>query len=179
MLKPLRSKGVAQGKINGSTTLIAPTKGWYVGENITNSPAGTAYILDNCFPQYDYIRVRRGSLAWATGMGSSTTVNTLMPYRSGVSNKLFAAAGTSIYDVTGTGAVGAAVVTGLASTTMQYIQFTTTGGTFLLWCNGSDPMQIYDGRVVGLLPRSAPLRLQQLPPYGNTSPACLWLKKTA
>jgi len=56
-----------------------------------------------------------------------------MPYQSGVSNKLFAAAGTAKHTTCLTArALLTTIVTGLASTTMQYIQFTTTGETFLL-----------------------------------------------
>lgn len=144
MLKPLRTKAQPQGRVSSSTTLIAPVKGWYVGDNITNSPEGTAYILDNCYCQYDYVRVRRGSLAWATGMGAAS-VQTLMPYVTGSTSQLFAACNGSVYNVTSAGAVGAAVVTGLSSSTLQTLQFTTTGGAFLLFCNGVDAMKIYDG----------------------------------
>jgi hypothetical protein len=34
-------------------------------------PKGTAYILDNAFPQLDYVRMRGGSAAYATGMPSA------------------------------------------------------------------------------------------------------------
>jgi len=144
MLKPIRTKGQVQGRVSGSTTLIAPVQGWYVGENITNSPEGTAYILDNCYCQYDYVRVRRGSLAWATGMGAAS-VSTLMTYTSGSTQTLFAVCNGSIYNVTSAGAVGAAVATGLSSSTVYPLQFTTTGGAFLLYANGTDAMKIYDG----------------------------------
>lgn len=146
MRKPQRTKGQPKARVNSATTLPAPVKGWYVGDNITAAPKGTAYILDNCYCQYDYVRARRGALAWATGMGSSAKVQTLMPYVAGTTQRLFAVTdGGKIYDATAAGAVGAAAVTGLTSARMQYIQFTTTGGQFLLWANGADAMQTYDG----------------------------------
>ena len=70
--------------------LPAPTKGWYVGANLADAPEGTAYILDNAFPQLDYVRMRGGSVSYATGMASAN-VSTLIPYNAAASSKFFAA----------------------------------------------------------------------------------------
>lgn len=149
MIAPLRSKS-SKHKMTGLPTstpalMPAPTKGWYVGANIADAPAGTAYILDNAFPQLDYIRMRRGSASWATGM-TSATVSTIMTYNGPTSSKMFAAVSGSIYDVSSSGAVGAAAVTGLnSSANLEYVQFTGTGGSYLIAVNGQDPAQLYTG----------------------------------
>jgi hypothetical protein len=128
-----------------ATFIPSPTKGWYVGANLSNAPKGTAYILDNAFPQLDYVRMRGGSVAYATGM-SSAAVNTLIPYISGTSSKFFAGCNGNIYDVSGAGAVGAAAVSGLNSSAyLEYIQFTNTAATWLMVVNGVDAAQLYNG----------------------------------
>jgi hypothetical protein len=68
-----------------------------------------------------------------------------MPYSSGTSNVLFAASGTSIYNATGAGAIGAAVVTGLTNARFQSQNITTVGGSFLLCVNGDDKLRGYNG----------------------------------
>lgn len=137
MFKPLRPNPDRKQTSN-EKVLPAPTKGWYVGANLADAPEGTAYILDNAFPQLDYIRFRRGTAAYATGMPSAA-VSTLIPYQGSSGVKFFAFCNGNIYDVTNTGAVGAAVVTGLNSSAyIEYTQFTGTGGTYVLLCNGVD-----------------------------------------
>ncbi|MEH2707096.1 hypothetical protein DXU06_20445 [Bradyrhizobium elkanii] len=102
-------------------------------------------MLDNAFPQQDYVRMRGGALAYATGM-SSAQVTALMPFVSGTSSKFFAVCNGGIYDVTNSGAVGAPAVSGLNSTAyMEYIQFTNTGATWLICVNGVDAAQLFNG----------------------------------
>jgi hypothetical protein len=154
-------QAIRQKSTNGQTTRLptskatfipSPTKGWYVGANLSNAPKGTAYILDNAFPQLDYVRMRGGSAAYATGMPNAA-VNTLIPYINGVTSKFFAHCSGSIYDVTGSGAVGAAAVSGLNSSAyLEYIQFTNAGGTWLMVVNGVDAAQLYNGTAWVMAP---------------------------
>jgi hypothetical protein len=123
----------------------SPTKGWYVGANLSEAPKASAYILDNAFPQLDYVRMRGGSLAYATGMANAS-VSTLIPYVSGAGSKFFAFCSGSIFEVSSGGPVGAALVTGLNSSAfLEYIQFTNTAATWLIAVNGVDPAQLYNG----------------------------------
>lgn len=122
----------------------APTSGWYVGDNQAAPPPKTAIVLNNAFPQLDYVRVRGGSQNWASGMGSFA-VSTLMPWVSGVASKFFAVCNKKIYDISSSGAVGAAVVTGLANSFLQFVQFSGFGGSYLVAVDGADPVQIFDG----------------------------------
>jgi hypothetical protein len=134
-------------RVAKTMTLPAPVKGWYVYDNLADMPAGTAYLLENAFPGADYVRVRGGTLAYATSMGSSVTVNSLMVWTDGTTERLFAAANQYIYNVTGGGAVGAAVVTGLTvDAPWEHCLYTTASGTTYLTCmNGADTGRLYDG----------------------------------
>jgi len=145
MLKPLRPKSQDnRGQVADVKPIVAPTMGWYVGENLASPPPKTAYYLQNVFCQLDYIRVRGGSQSWATGMPSAN-VSTLMPYNSAANSKMFAACNNAIYDVSNTGAVGAASVTGLTGVNFQFTQFTGLGGSYLIAVNGIDGVQRFDG----------------------------------
>lgn len=137
-------------KVSKAITLPAPTNGWFVGDNLAAAPPQTAYVMDNFFPGQNYVRLRRGSTEYATGM--TDVVPRLMVYDNGTASQMFAANGSSIYDVSVTGAVGAADVTGLTSTDWSYVQFTTTGGTFLRLVNGADTPQVFDGSTWGTTP---------------------------
>ena len=59
--------------------------------------------------------------------------------------KLFAAAGTSFYDASSIGTIGAPVVTGLTSAYWAHTQLSNVGGNYLIAVNGLDAGQIYDG----------------------------------
>ena len=88
--------------------------------------------------------VRKGQAEHVTGIGSQ--VESLMVYNEpdGTST-MFCAAGTSFYDVTASGAVGAAVVSGLNNSRWQHNNFTNSGGTTYLTCfNGVDSPQYWD-----------------------------------
>jgi hypothetical protein len=63
------------------------------------------------------------------------------------SNKLKAANAGKIYDVTSSGAVGAAEVSGLSVDIWQWCNFATAGGNFLVACNGTDAVRNYNGSV--------------------------------
>ena len=145
MLQPLRPKTRDHNKVSTPAKIAAPTSGWYVGENLAEAPPKTAFILQNAFPQLDYIRARRGSQAWATGMGSSVAIQTIMPYYNAGSSKMFAVGDGKIYDVSNTGAVGAALVSGLTNSYLEYAQFAGLGGSYIIAVNGADVVQTYDG----------------------------------
>jgi len=72
-----------------------------------------------------------------------TPVNTLMNYTENVGYKLFAAAGSTIYEAKQNPAL--AVFTGITSDKLEFVNLTNTSGHYLVACNGSDPTMIYDG----------------------------------
>jgi hypothetical protein len=127
-----------------SGTIPAPYKGWDAISPKEDMDPACAVILDNWFPEPTSVRFRGGSTSWATGLGAGP-VESLMPYHGVTTNKLFGARGTSIFDVTATGAVGAAAVSSLTNARWQHDQFTTPGGTFLFIVNGADAPRTFDG----------------------------------
>jgi hypothetical protein len=110
---------------------------------LASMDAADAIKLDNWFPRGNDVLLRRGHQSHVTGLPGN--VETLMQYSSGNTNTLFAASGSGIYDVTTPGAVGAAVVSGLSNARWQHVMKTTSGGTFLVCCNGADAMRSYNG----------------------------------
>jgi hypothetical protein len=133
------------------SSLLAPTRGWYVGENIADAKKGAALILDNYFPLENKIRLRRGSAAFATGLGAK--VETLFTYESGAVTKQFGIAGGSVFDASSAGAVGAAVYTGLTNSYVKTALLTTSGGSqFISIVNGADTRVLYDGTTWGTTP---------------------------
>jgi hypothetical protein len=127
-----------------AVSLPPPVGGWNTLDALADMPADHAVQLDNWFPNADRVSVRRGFTAWSTGYPAP--VETLMTYSppSGT-QKLFAAAGTAVYDATGSGAVGSAVLSGKANARWQWAQMNTAGGHFLLIVNGADTPQVWDG----------------------------------
>jgi len=124
-------------------TVAAPIGGWNARDALGAMDALDAVTLQNFWPGTNSVILRNGYTKHATGLPG--VVQTLMSYSSGTSNKLFAACVTSIYDVTNSGAVGAAAVTSLSNAKFQYINMTTTGGSYLMCVNGADKLRIYDG----------------------------------
>lgn len=105
-------------------------------------PIEDANILTNFIPYPTFCAVRRGYESYATGI--TGTVETLMEWAGPSSRDFFAAAGTAIWDVSSAG-VASSAVTGLSNARFQWVNFATAGGSFLVACNGADPVQNYDG----------------------------------
>ena len=125
----------------------ASIKGWDQLLSLADMPPDHAVVMNNFIPRPGYLEVRRGSKVFATGCGTrSTSINTIMAYNaSNTSNsKLFAAAGTVIYDIT-SGATASSSVTGLTSSQFQYTNFTNVGTNYLICANGQDTPQIFNG----------------------------------
>ena len=104
-----------------------------------------AIQMDNWFPQTSDIRVRRGYSSHVTGLGAQ--VQSLMAYnKSDGTQKLYAAAGTSIFNVTSAGAVGSAEVTSLTNAKWQHINYMDSSGTnWLCAFNGTDSPRYHNG----------------------------------
>ena len=141
-----RDSGRTQAKqrTTGVKSIPAPVGGWNERDSIANMKSHYAVVLENWFPQSSDIQIRQGSAEHATGLGAQ--VETLMPYRPVTgSHKIFGIAGGKIYNATAVGAVGAADVSGLTNSRWQHINFTTSGGNYLIAVNGVDNMELYDG----------------------------------
>jgi len=77
-------------------------------------------------------------------IGITTQINTLMNYAGVSSQKLFAAAGTTIYQVDTPTAISSFPIT---NDKLQHINFSNTSGDYIVACNGTDATMIYNGSV--------------------------------
>lgn len=153
----------------------APVAGWISNRNIAQPAAEAqqqgAAILDNWFPTATTARMRRGKLIYATLGQGDADVTALFSYNLGANQKLFGSTPTTVYDITSilspenyriatelgeefitdTGDyIGQLSTDGLdvwTSTGGDWIvlQYTTTGGTYLMGVNGESTGFIYDG----------------------------------
>ena len=139
MIRPTR-QGAGTARV---VSIPPPVQGLNARDALASMDAADAITLDNWFPRGNDVALRRGHQSHVTGLPGN--VESLMQYSSGSANNLFAASGTGIYDVTTPGAVGAAVVSGLTNARWQHVVKTTSGGTFLVCCNGADAMRSYNG----------------------------------
>ena len=133
-----------QRKVSRPRPVQAPTRGWNARDSIADMKPGDAVVLDNWFPTASDVQLRKGSAAHVTGLTGQ--VESLAGYKpeSGT-EKLFAFANNSIYDVSTAGAVGSAAVSSLSSNRWRTETVVTSGGSFLLCVNGADNLQRYDG----------------------------------
>lgn len=132
----------------------APLRGWVRNESRVSNKGDGADVLDNWFPTATGIKVRGGSDKYAT-VGAGTRVGAIIPYVLGTTKKLFAANDTAIYDITTVAdpeVSPATSVSGLANGDWAFVQFTTSGGTYLRMVNGADTPLIYDGAAWATVP---------------------------
>lgn len=150
----MRTKGVVFRKPVGvpirqqatAKTFAAPTRGWVTNENPVFTQAGAALVLENFFPTMTGARLRGGCLKHATaGTGE---VQSLIAYKSGSTQLLFAAEGGKIYDITtpaDTDVSPTPDVTGQTSDLYSYRQMATAGGDYLIAVNGANNHWVFDG----------------------------------
>jgi hypothetical protein len=126
-------------------SLPAPVGGWNARDSIANMAPTDAVTLENFFPTVSSVVLRGGYSQYATGLGGQ--VQSLMSWSGGPTNKMFAAAATtlSFYDVSSSGAVGAAVVSGLTNAIWESINVTIGSASYLYCVNGADKPRLYDG----------------------------------
>jgi hypothetical protein len=130
-------------KFTASTaSLPAPIGGWNARDSLANMQPTDAVQLINFFPTPTSVSLRKGYAKVSTGITGK--VNSLMNYavKTG-GNKLFAAAGTSIYDTATDPAT--VVYTGITVDKFQHVNTSNTAGNFLVACNGTDATMVYDG----------------------------------
>lgn len=133
---------VPQRRTAVTASVSAPTGGWNARDSIANMPPLDAVVLNNFFPTPTDVQVRLGYQKTSTGI--TGRVNSLMNWAGASTQKLFAVAGSTLYDASASTAV--AKVTGLSNDKWQHVNMSTTGDNhFLICCNGVDPAMLYDG----------------------------------
>lgn len=126
-------------------TFPAPVRGWVTNTNLSQPVDQAAFVLDNWFPVQTGIKLRGGTAKYAT---LDAAVTAMWTYQSGSNEFLFAATGTDIFDVTtiaDADVTPTADVTGLTGGNWTFVQFETSGGDFLVGCNGADTPREFDG----------------------------------
>ena len=123
-----------------TASVASPIGGWNARDSIANMPPLDAVVLNNFWPTPTDVQLRLGYSQFSTGI--SGQVNSLMNYAGTSFQRLFAAAGTTIYDVSASTAVAVKTV---SDDKFQHINVSTSGGQYLVAVNGVDPVQLYDG----------------------------------
>lgn len=129
---------VAQG-----ASIPPPIEGWDASTPLAAMKPTRAVKLINWFPQLSWVELRKGYIIYSTTAGNSP-IETIAAYQGASSEKLFAASGSVIYDVTG-GGTATSSKTGLANARFQHCNFAGTGGNFLYMVNGANTPTYYDG----------------------------------
>lgn len=138
----------AKPRIARTKTWPAPVRGWIANENIAEPKKGGASVLDNWFPTAETVRMRSGSLKYATIGDGSDAVTAVFSYNSGNNEKLFGAIATDIFDISTIAdpdETPTAEVSSLTGGDWVSSQFQTDGGVFLRCVNGMDRSLLYDG----------------------------------
>lgn len=141
---PIRTKG-KQVKVSSVMSRPAPIKGWNARDPIAAMKPDEAVSLENFYPAAADVMLRKGKISHVTGIPGQ--IESLMSYNSPAGTQtLFAAAGTAFYDATSAGAVGAAVVSGLANARWQHLNYTNSSADSYLCCfNGADSPRYWNG----------------------------------
>ena len=131
---------VAKRQTALTASITAPIGGWNARDSVAAMPPTDAVTLTNLYPTPTDVMLRKGYTKHSTGI--TGFVNSIMNYAGANTQKLFAAAGTSIYNAdTSTATVSHAIT----NDKLQHINITTAGGHFLIACNGTDATMVYDG----------------------------------
>jgi len=122
---------------NRVSTVPAPVGGLNARDSLAAMPPTDAVIMRNFWPQPYGCSVRKGYREHVTGL--TTQVDSLAVWNGADgTSKMFGWAGADMYDVSSSGAVGAAIVTTLASSVWQSTSISNSGGSFLIAVNGTD-----------------------------------------
>ena len=130
-----------KGRSATTTSLPSPIGGWNARDSLANMSPTDAVQLVNFFPTPTDVTLRKGFTKASTGITGK--VNSLMNYTETSGYKLFAAAGTKIYDAKPSTAVE--YFSGITSDKFQHVNLTNQAGHFLVACNGVDPVLVFDG----------------------------------
>jgi roadblock/LC7 domain-containing protein len=135
----------ASRRVPKSMMLQIPTGGLDAVSPLTSMPQDKAIRLRNWFPQLRYIEVRRGFTEHCDTGETGQPVETIMAYMAagGVSSRMFAAVNGKVFDVTTASASSS--LTSLTNDRWQHTMFATSGGNFLVMCNGADGVRYFDG----------------------------------
>ena len=130
-------------KFTATTASVpSPIGGWNARDSLAQMAPTDAVQLINFFPTPTAVTLRSGYAKASTGITGK--VYSLMNYaRQNGTYSLFAAAETKIWDATNNPATVS--FSGITNSKFQFVNFSNTGGDYLVACNGQDPTMVYDG----------------------------------
>lgn len=136
-------------------TLPAPLKGWNTVDPEASMGPQYALTLENWIPNSNACTPRKGAQRFCSGFGDR--VRNLCVYESPTVSKLFAATDSGLFEVID-GAVGAAAVA-LTSGKSSFVNFATVGGSFGVFVNGADDMQLFNGTTWAAVNGTSPIAI--------------------
>lgn len=151
---------VRRQNVDRETTTPATVGGWDTESSIADMPIQNAISQDNFFSNPGRVRLRNGHTEYASGLGDP--VEAIIDYSSGTATKLLGAADDSIYDISSSGAVGAALASSFTNARWQHVNMGSPGGQFALLFNGEDAPQNYDGSSVSSAGITGPVTPENL-----------------
>jgi hypothetical protein len=131
-------------RVTEPESISAPLLGWNTRDPFEAMQPTDAILMDNWFPDFGGISIRKGTKSFAYGMGGGKPTQTLAEFATSAVDQFLAASGGAIYDITAGGTVGSALGVGFASDVWQTVEF----NGHLFFANGFDSVQIYDGAVL-------------------------------
>lgn len=132
------------GRIAITRSVPAPVGGWDTESPLANMPKQNAVILDNWIPRAGYVELRRGYEGHV--VGTSDPVEAMIAWRGDAAgDKLFACAGSDIYDVTDAGVLASAVYASATSARWKSTNFSNDAGAWAIAVNGADTPLKYNG----------------------------------
>src|SRR5262245_12958917 len=121
-------KFVVTPELSRGKSIPAPVEGWDAITPIANMPETRAVTLDNMFPQPGYVEVRTGHKTHNRVTGTPA-IESVMAYHalSSANDKLLAAGGTAIWDVTTavSATVSTTVLGGLTNARLNHFNVAT------------------------------------------------------
>ncbi len=131
-------------RVSSGASLPAPVEGWDTSESLAGMNPKRAILMDNFFPQANWVEVRRGHIPHAD-TDTTSPVESLLPYHGTFSSAMFAASAGAIYDITSGETPDDPSLSGLANNRWQWINVANSGGSYLWICNGADVPKVYNG----------------------------------
>lgn len=138
-------QNVKRQRISDGFTVPPPVGGWDAISPLSAMKPDRAIKLENFFPGVAGVELRRGFNLHAVSP-SATVIDSLMAYNAAnpTGDKLFAATGTVVYDVTTEGNAVSSL-TGMSNARFQHVNFRTTGTSYMVVVNGQDAPRTYNG----------------------------------
>lgn len=140
-----KGQAAAEARPAQGHTFQAPLAGLVIGGSTLNPVPGSARILDNWICTTIGVRARGGAVKHAT---VDAPVESLFTYKSGNTEKMFAATETDVYDITTPADPDVAPTADISGQTAGYYstqQFGTAGGDYLYAVNAADDAQLFNG----------------------------------